>query len=273
MTYQHQQFLPESMYPIDSTMDYPKLQEIFESNKSVTGLITRLNSKDQLFEVFLGNGLTAFMHFDKSTIYPIYKSENDLSPNIYELVGKKIRAKIIVLDYDLILLSRKENMLEALDFLKGETFIQKAQITAFSTFSAFFDIGAGIIGRSNARTFANIRFHNVRDVGFKEGDILSVNILNYVEEMQKFDLSRVATLPSHMELYNSGDSVVCKIYEPMKDSEGIGYFALVDKSFCAVVDSPEFPLNYGDEIVAYVKKVKPEGLKLYAEEKLSLENF
>ena len=259
---QKQIFLPESMYKVDSEMTYERLSDLYESGQTVTGTVTRLNSKDELLEVYLGENLTGIMPFASSTIYPLYRY-GGISPNIYELVGKNIQAKIKCIDGNKIFLSRRENMLNALELLRDKTDkIEYTSIIGFSKSSAFIDMGAGIIGRIRSKAFSPVKFRDIRDVGIKVGDIISAKITEFLEEDNKFELSRVDILPSHYEVFNPNDVVVCKVFEPVCDLGNIGYYVLINNNYCGIVDSPKVKLNYGDNIIGYIKKLKDEGIKL-----------
>lgn len=261
-------YLPESMYKLDSTINRENLYSLYECGVSVTGRVIRLNSKDKILEVDLGDNIIGIMRFEDATIYPVYDAEGVASPNVYKLVGKNIQAKIIGFDNTNIFVSRKLNMLEALEVLKNETHFEFAKITGFSRMSAFFDVGAGIVGRSNSKEFSNVKFRDIQDIGLQNGDIVPVSVIEYFNEDKRFELSRVDVLPSHNDYFSSGDTVTCKVFEPVLDTEVIGHYVLIDRTFCGIVDSPKIKLQYGDEIVAYVKKVKDAGLKLAMVEKI-----
>ena len=256
-----QLFLPESMYKIDSQMSLEKLSISQSFDTVVTGNVRRIDSKLHILEVDLGNSITGMMTYEEATIYPILKEDGDLSPNLYHLVGKNIRAKVIGFDTSgkFVFLSRKQNMLRALEFFKKENHVQYAAITAFSRLSAFLDIGGGILGRSHTTSFSPIRFKNVKDVGFKVGDLISCSITSFSEEMMKFDLSRVALLPKPAEVLSEGDVVKATVFDPVFDNEGIGYFVLIDKNFCGIVNSSEKILHYGENITVFIKKIKENG--------------
>lgn len=256
-----QDFLPESMYTIDSSMTYEKLCCFYKEGTTITGNVRRINSSLKVIEVELGNGHLGFMSFEEATIYPLYKPNGEISPNLYSLVGKTIRAKII--DFDSSnqspLLSRKCHILDALTFLKNETDFINATITGFSKHSAFFDIGAGIMGRSNTKAFSVTRFRDIRDIGFNVGDIVPVQIISFIEEETKFDVSRIAALPSVFDILSVGDVVTAKVFEQLNDEQKNGYHIQVDKKFDGIVDSPDIALKYGDTITVFIKKIKDDG--------------
>lgn len=265
-----QEFLPESMYDVDLDMTYEKISYFHENNLSLTGFVKEISTKKRILEVNLGGGLTGILPFTLSTIYTLYQPNGYLSPNVHSLYRKKIRFKIFHIDSNNIILSRKASMLEALESLKKESFIQYASITGFSRTSAFLDIGAGIIGKSYGKEFCRNLFSNAKDVGLKLGNIISVKILSYIESEKHFELSRVAALPPVQSILRKNSQVTCKVFGPVNDKEGIGYFVgIFNNSFCGIVDSPYVTLHYGDEISAIVKKITPKGVKLLFVKKIS----
>lgn len=256
-----QNFLPESMYKIDSSMTYEKLCRFYNEGTTLTGKVRRINSSKKIIEVELGNGFLGFMSFEEATIYSLYKPDGTISPNLNNLVEKTIRVRIISLDSSTqtTFLSRKAHMLDAINVFKNETTIINAYIISFSKHSAFFDIGAGIIGRANTKNFSTTIFRNIRDIGFKVGDIVTVQILSFLEDCAKFDVSRVNPLPSVFNALSEGDVVTAKVFEPVNDVEKIGYYVLVEKNYKGIVDSPYLNLKYGDIITVFIKKIKEDG--------------
>ena len=261
-----QLFLPESMCQIDSQINRRKLVACFKNHISITGRITRLNSKDNFFEVDLGGNFTGIMPFENSTIYPIYRHNGKFSFGFISLVGKTIQAKIIKYDNNNIILSRKESMLEALEVLKQTTKIKFASITSFSQSSAFIDIGWGILGKASNANYSSTIFENAEDVGFKKGNVIQVTITQFQPEINCFDLSVVDTFQDVKERLNVHDIVMCKVFGSVGDK--LGYYVLVDNKYVGIVDSPFYQLQYGDEISAYINKFTINGLRLKIVEKL-----
>jgi len=258
-------FSPESFHSVDNEMSIEKLTSIFNNSSPITGKVLRINSQNESLEVDLGNGFYGTMKFVDTTIYPIYKGDETLSPSVYTLVGNNIQAKIISLNEDKILLSRKENMLEALEYLKSEKEIEFASITGFSKLSAFIDIGAGIIGRSYGKNFSVVKYDDIKDTDFRIGDTISVKTVEFLEESNRFELSRVDTLPSIFNCLHRGDIVIGKVFNPVSDPENPGYYvAIDDNNFCGIVDvlDDSTELKYGDSIWASIHKITNKGVKL-----------
>jgi len=250
-----QSYLPESMYSVDSTMTYKKIYESGEQNEPLTGKIFRLTAK--ALEIDFGGGIIYHMPFHEFTIYPIYKEDGELSPNIYTMVGRKIRAKVTINCDGSFNLSRKAHMLEALETLKNQSDINYAQITSFSRFSAFVDMGAGIIGRICAADFSPIYYRNIQDIGIKEGTIIPLKIKEYLPEINRFELSRLQTFDDPENVLEPSSIVICQIFEKLvSDPTNVGYHALIEGKYSGIVDSKLVPLQYGDKVAATVRKIR-----------------
>lgn len=246
-------FLPESMYDIDAQMSREKLEDAAINGTSVTGKIIRLDSRNKNFKVYLGGQLTGIMSFEEATIYALYKDEynKEISPAIYSLVGRTVRAKIVNVGKN-ILLSRKANMLEALPYVKDCSEFSNAAITAFSRLSAFIDVGNGITGRIHVSNFSPVFCDNIKDIGLNLNDIIPVKVIRFDSVLNQFDLSRIDRLPPFWETLNVNDQVVCKVFHSLYDHSG--YKVLINNDIAGILDSP-IELHYGDEVVALVRKI------------------
>jgi len=260
-----QLFLPESMYEIDSKMNYGKIKTFHKSKTTITAKVIRLNSKSKVLEVDLGGDLKGILPLEEATIYSIYKYDNSFSRNIIGLIGKTIQAKIINIKDDIII-SRKENMLQVLEHIKKQTGIIQASITGMSRASVYLDIGAGIAGKCTFNAISQVVFHDTNDLGFKKAQIIPVKILEFKDDINCFDLSFVDTFENINDALNVNDVVICKVFNALND--GIGYYVLIDNKYAGIIDSPNVKLNYGDEVSAVIHKITDKGPKLRLVEKL-----
>lgn len=256
----YQFFLPESMYTIDSEMYFDKIHWYYETGSTITGKVIRIHEKQKFFDVDLGTGFLAKMPFNESTIYPIYKYKcQNLSPELYSLIGKMIQVKITKFkDLYTIEVSRKQNMEELIINIKDQKYFEYVEITGYSKLSAFIDVGGGIRGKISASNFSPIRFNNIRDVEIPVGTIIPASVLNFNTDTMQFELSRI---PKKVEstLYQN-QIVTAKVFDPLRN--GTGYFCLVKNSIGGILDSPNFKLHYGDNVVASIKSITPKGLRI-----------
>ena len=249
------EYMPESTYSIDSELT----RETLNKGDIVTGVVKSLVTSKQFIVVDLGN-FKAIMPFEYCSIYKTKFRKGYIDPNIFSLLGRTIRARVINVGEDIII-SRKELMQEALDyFTKFNPSEFTVVITAFNNLSAFVDVGAGIHGRIMPFEFANVHFNNIQDIGLKIGDSFTVKNLGFNEEIKSFELSRMAVIFDNPHNYQRDDHVNFKVFKSLNDRSG--YLGLIDNKYLALLDSRRVRLSYGDEVIGIVKEVTNKGTKL-----------
>jgi len=262
-----QLFLPEFMCSVDSGMTLGKLEVSYLSQTPVTGKVIKINLRDRFLTVNLGGNFISYMPFEEATIYPIYKPDNSISPAILSLLNKRIQVQILKIKGNNINISRRINMLNALDYFKKQSQIKYAAIVGFNNLSAFIDIGAGLSGKILAKDLSPVLYHNPKDLGLHRGDIISVNVLEYLPDSFFFTLAR--NFPKLEESLKISDLVRCKVFDKVyNDPDGIGYYVLIKGTIKGIVDSEFIKLNYGNKILARVKQITKKGPKLEIVKKL-----
>ena len=248
-------YMPESKYFVDSKLT----RENLNTGDIVTGIVTSLVTSKQFLVVNLGN-FNAIMPFEYCSIYENKFREGYIDPNIFSLIGRTIRARVVKTGTNIII-SRKELMKEALDYFKRVNPSEfTVVITGFNKLSAFVDVGAGIHGRIMPSEFANIHFNNIQDIGLKIGDSFTVKNIGYNEEVKSFELSRMAVIFDTPHNYQRDDNVNFKVFKSLNDRSG--YLGLIDNKYLALLDSRRVRLSYGDEVIGIVKEVTDKGTKL-----------
>lgn len=100
------------------TRDY--VASAYATGTTVTGFVERILPEQKVLVVKLGDGIMGILPFTEVTMYPLRYSRRNTSnipTNIRCLMSKKIRVKITKISGSEIILSRKQNMLEAYDTL------------------------------------------------------------------------------------------------------------------------------------------------------------
>ena len=250
-----QRFLPESTYSVDSTLTRQNIKK----GDTITGKVVLVAKPEQFLVVNLGN-FRVHMKFDEASIYTSRSIPGYVDPNIYSLVGKTIRAKVVETGENIII-SRKEHMKEALDYFKAVNPTEfTVVITAFNKLSAFVDIGAGIQGRITPSDFVDVFFKNIKDIGLDIGETFTAKNLGYNDTLKSFDLSRKAAIADDPSYIQRGYYVKVKIFNSLND--GSGYIGLIDTKYPALLDSRYVTLKYGDEVIGIVKDFNSKGIKL-----------
>jgi len=255
---------PESTYSVDECMTYETLQKFYESGLTVAGKALRFDEANQLIEVNLGGGIIGKLPISETTIYPIFKADGSISPYIFTIIGNIIRVKIKSLKSDNIILSRKENMLDALENIrKNSEKITKAGILGFSKLNVFLDVGEGIQGKIYITNLIPVMVDHIKDLELELNSIIPIKILGFKEELQKFEASHSLTIPPVENVLSEGDVVLGKVFNVVSNSSGYAHFVLIKNSYAGILDDPKKILKYGDIVVVFIKKIKEDNkLKL-----------
>lgn len=257
-------FLPEICYQYKSLT----LEDIFiayADKQSVTGYVESLIEAEQKVVVRLGHDIIAHMPYVESTMYPLRKSDSlfsSIPTNVYSLVGKNIRVKIIRLNGKFITVSRKASMLEAFEHLcncKQSNF----HVTSIARKCAFGDVGAGIIGRVIIDEICRTHIKSIREY-LKKGDVIPVCILarnadNY------FDLSyKLACAPYIMSDYYVGMTVVGKVCDFVHGAQRPGFYVNIAPQVSGImnVSNVHRKLKYGTKVQCFVTGISNSGLHL-----------
>ena len=142
------EFLPEGCYE-PKNMSMQEIKKAFLNSEMVIGQVISINELKRNVYVRLGDEIVGILPFSEVTMYPFEYSKTNLSLTIplqvISLRRKIICAKIKNIDGKQILLSRKDNMLEAFETLKSKE-ILPFFVTNTCRTRVYGDIGCGIQG-------------------------------------------------------------------------------------------------------------------------------
>lgn len=257
--------LPEGCYEFKELTN-AEILEACRQSLTVTGIVT--NVQDNALIVKLGEEIFGTLPFEEATIYPFTYSSNRkraLPIQIYTLLKKQIRVKIVSVDptsdsEDAIILSRKANMLEAVEYLSNCDY-GLFKISNSTPTMLFGDIGEGINGRITIREVTRSRIKNVAEY-FHVDDECPVKILEK-DDLNRFNLSYKETFPKYNpEQFVAGDSYYAVVHEPV-DQAHSGYFVCINPQITGIMDVDETTrFEYGDHVTCKVKYANAKGLKL-----------
>ena len=267
---ENHEFLPEACYKYAPL----SLEDIFNAyvdKLSITVHVEKLMPEKKIVVVRLNDELTAHMPYSEITIYDLHYSEKSSVPiptNVFTLLGKNIRVKVIKLNGPFITVSRKANMLQAFEHLcKSDkaTFYVKSISKKF----ALGDVGAGIIGRVVIAEICRTHIKSVREY-LKKHDVVEVAILARAQN-NYFDLScKQAAKPYNKEDYEIGMRLVGKVCDHLRDAKQPGYYVHISPQVSGIMnarrDQPFF--KYGTMVECYVSKASDQGLHLEFVKKL-----
>lgn len=242
-------------------------EEIVEAHKNgctVTGFVEKVIADKQVLEVRLGIGLVAILPFAEATIYPLRYSKKKASllpTNIRCLIKRKIRVKITEVNGDFIAVSRKQNMLEALEYIRN---IKRTPmyITNVIPKSVFGDIGEGIVGKIIINEVCRSHIKNVREY-LSKGQTIDVVILEADDE-QRFNVSyRQAFKPYCQEDYSTGMVVRGRIGDWINITDTSHYYVNIAPQVSGILTIKAHKhLEYGTNVECIVTGTCEKGLYL-----------
>lgn len=254
--------MPESQYMLDNTMSHQKLTRSLNSDNFVVGKAVYWDSVKQHFLVNLGNNILGTMPISEASIYSTLNADGKLTAEAYNLIGRIVCVKIIDLQTDKIVVSRKANMLTAFDTISNlkdqivDCYVKSSQKTML-----FLDIGHGISGMIHVGELCTSRIDHVLDIGIKEKDSVKAIIKSFDSEKFYVNMGYKELFEDVSGKFNRDDLIEVISFHTVQTSNG--YFAYVNPNTSAILDPlPDVPIPYGTRVVARVKSSAPNKLKL-----------
>lgn len=261
--------LPEASYEFKE-LTKAEVLEACSQSQTVTGIVVKIRNNSLIVKLGkqYGEEILGTLPFEEVTIYPFTYSRNrkkTLPIQIYTLLDKKIRVKITSVslisdsEEDDIMLSRKQNMLEAVDYLSKCEYAPFRVVNSLPT-KLFGDIGDGINGKIPIKEVTKSRIRNVAEY-FHIGDECLVKIISK-DELNRFNLSYKETFAKYQpENFVVGDSYHAVVHEPV-DQAHSGYFVCINPQVTGIMDVDENTrFEYGDRVTCKVKQANPKGIK------------
>ena len=261
----YSKILPEACCDTRKYLSFEQCIVSYKENQTVCGTVVSYNNEEEYLTVRLGCELFAKLPYSEVSIYPLKYSTNPeykLPFQIYLILNKRISAKILSIKGDEIILSRKNNMLEAFEELKKYTYLH-FYVTSVTQSDVFGDVGAGISARIPRCKLCKSRIRSAEEV-VCVGNNLLVKVFSYDYENMRFTVSYKDTFDKYNpNLYHSGEKITCIVNEVVDDS-ATGYFVNVTPQVVGIVDNLyDMPkLNYGDKIDCIVTRATKKGLHL-----------
>lgn len=247
-------FAPESSFCIDDTMSQQKICRAHATGEFLTCKVVRWNSQKEFLEVSLGNGFHGVIPKEEISIYPLKHSPYfSVGATIYTLVGRTICVCVKKISDHAIILSRKENMIKAFEYIKNNTKkIFTCQITSIENYGLFVEVGCGITGLLPQEALTVSKLTNPKDVKFMVKDFISAKITGVDETKYHISLSHKDLCTDLSDVLNENDIIVAVCLAPVNES---GYFGYVNPATTAIIDVPPgFKILYGKKVVCRVKQ-------------------
>lgn len=231
---------------------------------TVTGFVEKISRSKEVIEVRLGEGLKGILPFSEATMYPLRQSKSRKAKapvNIRCLAMKKIRVKVIKISGDEIILSRKQNMLEACSKLNV---MPKASmhITQVIEKSAFGDIGEGLTGKILINEVCRTHIHHVKQ-RLAVDQIIDVVVLGPDSENRYAASYRQTFKPYCEEDYPIGMKVTATVGDWLYVLDISKYYVEITPQVSGIlVVDQHYHLDYGTKVDCVVTGANEKGLYL-----------
>lgn len=250
----NKKIMPESFYSLDTKMSFDKIKRAKDSGDFLVVKVISLDYKSQCLKVNLGNNITGIIPLYEFTIYPTQR-HGMLSPSVYAFISKIVCACVIDITHDNnIILSRKKNMLKALDYLRSnsnETI--SCKITNIVKYGVFTDVGHGLSGLMHISEIAISRINRPEDLGFIVGELIDLKIISINDANYHISLSHIDVFKDIPNIYNVGDVISGIILTPVDEIES-GYFTYIHPAVGGIMDSPsKEKIPYGTKVSVLIK--------------------
>lgn len=244
---------PEICYPfIPLCLD--EIKRAYEQNESVTGFVEKICSDTSTCRVHLGQGIWGTLPFDDASIYNLRTDDSNIPLQVYYIKGTNIRVKVTQIT-PTIMLSRKDNMLEAFGGIKKGDFCD-AEVKNRLPDMFVLDIGEGLCG--------NLRMRNVNSsTAINKGDIIRVKLLNSNEKRVFYTSFDNMDYSKYLKRTFRG-----KITGRLNDTH---YFVEFPKHVTGVLNLSERGKSFqiGEEVACYVHGYTEKGLELCLDKHLN----
>lgn len=258
----NKRILPEAGYSLNPCMTFEELQHHFYFNHFVVGRVLYFSAQTQSFKIDLGNGIIAKMPLVESSIYLTSRPDGLLTAEAYGLISKTVCVKILQLDYDDIVVSRKENMLEAFEALSNmEGQVVDCYVKSCLKKMVFVDVGHGISGAIRILDLCKTKINHVLDAGVAPKDFIKAKINTIDSENFHVVMGYKELFEDLSGSFNRNDLISAYSFFPIET--GNGYFASVNPNTSAILDPiPGISIPYGSNVIARVKSSAPNKLRL-----------
>lgn len=258
----HKQLMPESRYSLDNFMSNETLLRKITLDDFIVGKVFHFDSLSQQFLVDLGNGFLGIMPISETSVYPTLHADGKLKAEAYSLIGKIICAKILEIQSDKIVISRKANMIDAFETISNmENEIIDCTVKSCQRTMFFLDVGHGISGMLYVGDLCSCRINHVMDIGIKITDSIKAKIKRFEKEKFHVSLGYKELFKDLSDSFNRDDLIEAISFQEVQTLDG--YFAYVNPNTAAILDPPSgVSIPYGTKVVARVKSSSPGKLKL-----------
>lgn len=257
-----QKLKPERNFRVDDNITLQEVIRRYEQKITVTGIAHGFDSIGKKVFVSLGNDIEAILPFEEVSLEEL-RYITKIPVQVKAILKKgTIRAKISKIEDDKIYLSRKANLLEALDTVKnniGGFF--RATVENIDGHCVFCDIGEGVVAYCKIEEVTRIRIKDVRG-WLEKGQKVKVKVTDYSEESNLVWCSIKRGSFGDYSAFKRGMHVKARVGNAILGNDGniTGFYVEITPAISGITDynpmyyNGELP-KYGDMVKCYIKNV------------------
>lgn len=262
---------PEAYYTMDYGVTTAFVMDAYKNNRTVTGMVTRIDVEKRRLIVCLGESVYAELPWKEATIYSLEgKTKHGEVPEpIHALRYRKIRAKVKAFDNGTIILSRKENMLEAwrtiVDDKTSSTY--SASVIGYHCSGVFYDIGEGLCAFCYINEYSLCRFDIKSWITFNERSTVKIIGEPRAESDYKISCSRKRGSQLTYYDFRVGEIVMVRVSTPVRNGKGeiTGFFVELAPNVSGIADVYKKTrlVHNGDYVRAVINRIDTPNKKMH----------
>ena len=262
---------PEEYYTMNYGVTMTCIGDAYKNNRGVTGIVTEINTENRRLTVCLGESVYAELPWEEATIYSFEgKTKHGKIPDpIHALKYKKIRAKVMSLNDGKIVLSRRQNMLEAWETIVDDknNLVYTASVIGYHKSGVFYDIGEGICAFCYVKDYSLCRIDVKTWVNLYDRAEVKIIGEPCVDQDYKICCSRKLGSPKTYYDYRVGEIVPVRISGSVRDETGktTGFFVEVAPCVMGIADIyKNCPIvQNGDYVRAVINRIDAANRKMH----------
>ena len=263
---------PEAKYCVNSKLSFLDIVRAYKVGSTITGKVIDYNVDNEILVVDLGNGHQGILPWEEVCIYDftyaIVSEVEKIPRQILVILYKTVRVKVIEINEGNIVLSRKKNMLEAVEKISssGETIFKGVVVGKYKD-GVFFDIAEGITAFCHITQYSKTFIENIGAwLSLGEEELVELTQINNVNNY-RYQCSRkiAGSSANDYKKYKEGQIIMVKVSKPVYNKDKLtGYFVEVSPNVSGIADvlDERHTFRFGDEVIAVIKSINHKEKKM-----------
>ena len=248
------QLAPEFCYYLDNNISLEKIRDAKRNGNFLVAKVLSWDFRNKCMKVYLGNNIYARIPLEDLSLYKVVDLYDNLLPAAFSLIGKNVCACVKSISNDnKIILSRRENMLKAFDYISQCTDkILLCSIIGIVDYGVFLDAGHGIYGFIHRTDLSASLIKNPSVIGFQKKDLLNAKVISVDIAEYKISLNYKSLFNNLSNTLSPRDIIGVITLDQVNEKKD-GYFVYLNPNTRAIMNVPKgFEIPYGSHVIATV---------------------